>query len=305
MNGKVITALASALFFLTVSLATPVMADISASIEASLGKDGVLTVTGTSEVDDFEAKLVRLAIDSPLNLPDFGLLGTGNGDGQVNATEVLAYASKTMSTGLVSKAFDKGFIKVHQDGKSLPATLRSIDLSEAVGNTSSPDGFEVTFVTTFELDLDEDKESTVLAMVLTFNNITYDIGLEVPDGWDIGTIDGLKGPKVVNDDEGSSVSGKGTGDGTPVHVEVKKEGDVCCLLLVIGIIVLVVIIIFVYRRHRKKKEVQRSLAQPEYHLAPGAKPLEPSTEEGGSVRRISDDDRTFGKDYFSKDEKKE
>lgn len=314
MRSTALSLVLSSMLLFLVLVPNAASADITTDLEAELEASGKLTAVGTTEVDGFEAKLVRLAIDSQVRIPDFGLLGTGNGDGVVNGSEANEYATEAIGTGLVSKAFDKGIIKVEEDGKDRPAKLRSLVIRDAEGNTTSDAPLNVTFEVEFDLDFDQDVDNHRILVKLTFNNVSYGIRFTLPKGWTIGEVSGLKDKKVVNKDEGAYVEGQGSGDGTPVVVEVKKEGELCCLLIFVGIVVIIVVVVILYQRHRRKKRLEQSLAQPEYEtVSPegavlgfpkdgkGETPRPP--KDPNAARRISKDTRSFGKDYFEDKDK--
>jgi len=275
---------------------------MSTSASADLASSGKLTVNGTTMVDGWEANILRTAIDSPVNNPTFGLLDTGNGDGQVNATEAYNYAQKAVTAGLVKMAFDMGFIKVSQDGKDIPATLTAMAFPDASGNITTGSPLNVTFEVDFQTDFDQGVNTHKYSFSVNFHNISYAVKFKVPAGWDIGIVNGIHEQKIVNTDKESYVRGQGAGDGTKVTVEVKKESEWCCLVL--GAIVVIIILIGVYilfRKYKKKREV--SMTQPEYVTVEGDGHTEMSVVKPALERRIKPTDRTFGKDYFDGEKK--
>jgi hypothetical protein len=85
----------TALLVLTALLtaATQASAMISTTVEAKLATSGEITIHGNSTIDGLEARMVRGAIDSPMNnTAFFYTIETGNGVGYVNGTEAKAYA---------------------------------------------------------------------------------------------------------------------------------------------------------------------------------------------------------------------
>jgi hypothetical protein len=302
MVVKAFAIISFAILFMMVP--SPAMAEISAEVEAELESSGKMTVIGTSNVKGFEATLVRIAIDSNLNIPNFGLLGTGNADGEVDPIEAQNYSKKAKDSGAVKQAFDNGIVKVTENGKDIPATLGSLVITGAEGNTSSKDPINVTFEMVFDLDFDQNKETHHIGLIVSFSNVSYDLRFKVPDGWNIEEVKGLKSKKVVNTDSESYVKGKGTGDGTPVVVAVKKEGDICCLFLLIGIIVGAIVVIYLIFRWRKKKKEQATsypqyqVITPDGQLKPGGLPG-PGAPGASPERRLDTKERTFGKEYFS------
>jgi hypothetical protein len=263
---------------------------------------GDLTVTGTSWIDGAEAKLVRIAIDSAINLPTLGLLGTGDGDGNVTASEVDAYIARALSTGLVDVAFKNGIVKVSEDDVNVPITLDSIGLEKAEGNTTSDATIGLTFKAGFDLKFDQKTDHHRISMTISFSNVSYNLSFEVPNGWNIETVTGLKSAKVVNDNEVSKVSGQGLGDGTVVTVNIKKEGDVCGLFLIIGILILILLMVMLWRQRKRKRQEQEALSRTEYAVIG---PTEGKGAETGSPeKRLGPEERTFGKEYFTEGERK-
>ena len=281
-------------------LPLPASAEISTTVDSSLATSGEVTVRGNSTITGWEAVTVRTALDSPANHTGLYLLGTGNGDGFVTGTEAKAYADKAILSGIMKSAFDLGIIAVSEDGTALNATLKSIDFPDASGSVNSGSPLNVTFEVGFKAKFKQDKDTHEYAIVVNFKNVTYGVKFSAPGGWDIGRVQGLSKVKIVNTDKASYVSGLATGGGNRVQVEVKKESNWCCLVLAMGIVIgILVIIYFVFQRYKKGRET--AMTQPEYVDTGGTAPvIIPGPQGPPSVeRRIPEDKRTFGKEYYS------
>jgi hypothetical protein len=145
-------------------------------------------------------------------------------------------------------------------------------------------------------------------MMISPKNVTFNVRFDAPSGWDISTVSGLKGKKIVNTDKQSYVTGTGLGDGTKVTIEIKKESGWCFLVLVMIIVIAVLLGVYImFAKRRRAREM--SMKQPEHVKVPVQKgeKMPGDTENqkvegpGGVERRISDEKRTFGKEYFNEE----
>ena len=291
-----------------ICLSSSASASVTTTAKAKLETSGKLTVTGNSSVQGWEANLVRAALDSPIDNPSFNLLASGNGDGYVNATEAAFYAQRVVQTDILKNAFDLGLIKVQEDGKDLPAKLTALGFPDVSGIVASGNPLNVSFSVESTAKFSQDKDPHKYAMAVSYKNVTFSFRFDAPKGWDIGTVSGLKSKKIVNTDKASYVTGTGTGGDTKVTIEVKKESGWCFLVLVMIIVIAVLIGVYImFAKYRTAREV--SMKQPEHIEVPVQKGERmpgdtkgPKAEgPGGVERRISDDKRTFGKEYFNED----
>lgn len=283
-------------------LPLPASAEISTSVDSSLATSGEVTVHGNSTITGWEAVTVRTALDSPSNHTGLYLLGTGNGDGYVNGTEAKAYADTAIKIGILKSAFDLGIIGVTEDGVDLNATLKAMDFPDASGDVKSGSPLNVTFDAVFKAKFKQDKDTHEYFIAVNFKNVTYGVKFSAPAGWDIGRVQGLSKSKIVNTDKASYVTGVALGGGNRVQVEVKKESNWCCLVLAMGVVIgILVILYFVFQRYKKRRE--STMTQPEYVDAGGTAPvIIPGPQGPPSVeRRIPEDKRTFGKDYYTEE----
>jgi hypothetical protein len=272
-----------------VCTSSSVSASVTTTAKAKLESSGKLTVTGNSTVRGWEANLVRAALDSPIDNPSFNLLASGNGDGYVNASEAALYAQKVVQTDILKNAFDLGVINVEEDGKDIPSKLANLAFPDVSGIVASGNPLNVTFSVECTAKFSQEKDPHKYAMTVSPQNVTFNVRFEVPSGWDISTVTGLKNKKIVNTDKQSYVTGTGMGDSTKITIEVKKESGWCFLVLVMIIVIAVLIGVYIMVARRKSAH-DKSMKQPE------------SPEGSGGVeRRISDDKRTFGKEYFNED----
>jgi hypothetical protein len=285
-----------------------VSASVSTTAKAKLETSGKLIVTGNSTVRGWEANLVRAALDSSIDNPSFNLLASGNSDGYVNASEAEFYAQKVVQTDILKNAFDIGVIKVEEDGKDIPAKLSALAFPDVSGIVASGNPLNVTFSVECTAKFSQEKDPHKYTMIISPKNVTFNVRFDAPSGWDISTVSGLKGKNIVNTDKQSYVTGTGSGDSTKVTIEIKKESGWCFLVLVMIIVIVVLIGVYImFARHRSAREV--SMKQPEHAQVPGQKDeripgdkKSPKVESPGGVeRRISDDKRTFGKEYFNED----
>jgi len=155
----------------------------------------------------------------------------------------------------------------------------------------------VTFSVECTAKFAQDKDPHKYSMAVSYKNVTYNVRFDAPGGWDIGTVTGLKGKKVVNTDKESYVTGTGTGGDTKVTIEVKKESNWCFLVLVMIIVIAVLIGVYIlFARRRAKREGPDHKDE-----MPGGTKGPKGDGPGGVERRISDDKRTFGKEYFNEE----
>jgi hypothetical protein len=303
----------TALLVLTALLASATQASamVSSTVDAKLATSGEITIHGNSTINGLEARMVRGAIDSPANnTAFFYTLGTGNGDGYVNGTEAKAYADKALKLNLLKSAFDLHIINVTEDGYVLPATLKAMDFPDASGAVSSGSPLNITFDVSFKAQFHQDKDTHKYVISFFYSAVSYKVKFSVPQGWNIGQVSGVKDKDIVNGNQGSFVTGSGGGGETKVAVEVKKTSDWCCLVLGMGLVILILVVVyFIFQRYKKSREV--TMSQPEYVQVQGAGPVEacatnppkdgakgPGGDKGAGIeRRISEDQRTFGKDY--------
>jgi hypothetical protein len=295
-----------------VLLPHPAVATITPSIEADMDAGGTISVQGRAQVSGFEASLIRAAIDSPVNLPDLGLLGTGNGDKNITANEATAYAQQALNSGLVKKVFEKDIIYLAVDSKEGQATLIALAFEDIDGPTSANTPINVTFLARFEFDLQK-KENHVIGFAVNYANVTTELRFTTPKGWTVESTSGLDSKTIVNakkETQTSTVSGNmapGTHQVGIVTGTVKSEdeGGICCLLLILGSVVIIILIVYFVRRRKKAKlqePVQYAKVGPDGSISTiGATE---TVQKKEAEKRLARDERTFGKEYFKEDKKK-